>query len=92
MTGAAVRNGLARAGLVAGGFTLAAVVLGGAALPGPVRAVGMLALPCGCFAVLRRLDRRLARAAEGIGARPLRPALRHFLLGKRRQLHKTLHR
>lgn len=81
-----------RAGMISAGATLAAVVLGYAPLPAPVRAAGMLALPCALFAVLRREDRRLRRAADDVGAGAIRPALRNLLLGKRRQLDKALHR
>jgi hypothetical protein len=90
--GAGIRNGAVRAGVIAAGSTLGAVALGLIPLPGPLRAVGMLALPCALFAVLRREDRRLRRAADDIGAGPVRPTLRNLLLGKRRQLDKALHR
>jgi|HubBroStandDraft_1064217.scaffolds.fasta_scaffold528205_2 hypothetical protein len=92
MNRAAVMKGAIRAGVVAGGFTLGTVILGRAPLPGPVLGAGMLALPCLLFAVLRREDRRLARAVDDIRPGSVRPALRHLLLGKRRELHKALHR
>jgi hypothetical protein len=88
----ALRSGAIRAGLVAGGFTLGSVVLGNAPLPGPVLAAGMLALPCALFAVLRREDRRLARAHDDVRAGAVGPPLRNLLLGKRGQLDKALHR
>jgi len=88
----ALRAGAIRAGLVAGGFTLASVVLGSAPLPGPVLAAGMLALPCGLFAVLRREDRRLARAHDHVRAGAVGPPFRNLLLGKRGELDKALHR
>ncbi len=88
----ALRAGAIRAGLVAGGFTLGSAALGSAPLPGPLLAAGMLALPCALCAVLRREDRRLARAREDVRAGAVGPALRNLLLGKRGELDKALHR
>jgi hypothetical protein len=89
---AAIRRGAVRAGMIAAGATVAAVALAEIPLPAPLRAAGMLALPCALFAVLRREDRRLRRAADDIGPGSVRPTLRNLLLGKRRQLDKALHR
>jgi hypothetical protein len=61
--GPGIRSAAVRAGLVAGGFTLAAVAVGRIPVPGLVRALGMLALPCLLVAVLRREERRLGEAA-----------------------------
>jgi uncharacterized membrane protein YfcA len=66
-----IRAGIIRAGAVAGGSALAALAVGRIPAPGLVRALGMLALPCVLFAVLRREDRRMAHAADR--ARNLRP-------------------
>jgi hypothetical protein len=88
----ALRAGALRALGVAGGFTLASVVLGAAPLPGPVLAAGMLALPCALFAVLRSQDRRLSRALDNVRARAVGPPLGDLLLRQRRQLDKALHR
>ncbi len=92
MNGGALRRGILRACSIAAGATAAAGILGEAPLPNPMRAAGMLVLPCALFLVLRREDRRLRRAADDIRAGPVRPALRDLLLRKRRQLHEALHR
>ena len=88
-----VRAGLIRSALVAGGFILAAFAVARVPLPGWARATGMLALPCLLLAVLRREDRRLARAAGlARGGDEGRPALRLLLLRRGRELDETLHR
>ena len=92
MKGAVLRRGSVRAGLVAGGFALCAAFIGDAPLPAPVRAAGMLALPCALALVLGREDRRLGRARDDIRAGTVRPALGHLLLRERRKLDQALHR
>ena len=72
MKGRVIQAGLARVGLVAGGFTLAASVVARLPLPGVLRAAGMLALPCILLAVLRKEERRLAEAAARLRAQPVR--------------------
>jgi hypothetical protein len=69
--GPAIRSGLIRAGLVAGVFTLSAFAVGH--MPGTIRAAGMLALPCALFSVLRREERRIAKAADQLRERSVRP-------------------
>jgi Flp pilus assembly protein TadB len=62
-----------RAATVAGGFTVAALVLGRGALPAPLRAAGILATAVALLCVLRRENRRLRRVIRdrrGVRARP----------------------
>jgi hypothetical protein len=72
VNGPALRAGLRRAGLVAGGFTLAALAIERIPAGSPVRAAAMLLLPCLLLRVLRREERRLAQAADRLRPTPLR--------------------
>jgi hypothetical protein len=78
--------------LLAAGFAAGVGVLRLAVLPGALRAAGMLALAVALLSVLGRECRRLGRPDDGVRARTVRPAFRHLLLRKRRQLDKALHR
>jgi hypothetical protein len=84
MNARAIRNGAIRAGVIVTAATLLAEIVGDCPIPGPMRAAGMLALPCALFVVLRREDGRLRRSADHIGPDSVRPTLRNLLLRKRR--------
>lgn len=92
MNGPVLGKGALRVVLVVAGVMLAPVFLIAAPLASPLRAAGMLALPCLLLWLLRREDRRLNRAACDIRSGPLGPPFRHLLLGQRRKLDKALHR
>jgi hypothetical protein len=85
-------KGLSRLAMLAAGFAVGAGIVEDAALPGLLRAAGMLSLAVALLSVLGREGRRLGRTCDDIRARALGPPLRHLLLGKRRQLDEALHR
>ena len=73
MTGPFIRAALFRAALIVAGIALAASAVRYMPLPGAIRAAGMLALPCVLFSVMKREERRLAKAAGRVRAQSVRP-------------------